>query len=205
MNSDNQCNIFQKQLPTDIKRIKETDFVLVSADKTTNMYKMSVQDYNKLLTENITKTYRKGSKSDIRKTNLEAKSIAKQLKLDSKVEQFANKKSYVTLKDHKDNFLNNPKCRLINPAKSEIGIVSKHFLEKINDNIRGKSELRLWRNMSSVISWFKRIPSKEKSKFIKFDIVDFYPSITEELLMKSLNYAKSIEAIERCKGHHALP
>ena len=48
----------------------------------------------------------------------------------------------------------------------------------------------------SVISWFKQIPIKEKNKFIKFDIVDFYPSITEELLMKSLNYLKSIEAID---------
>ena len=66
---------------------------------------------------------------------MEEKSIAKQLKLDSKIEQFANKKSYITLKDHNDNFLNCPKCRLINPAKSEIGIVSKHYLEKINDNI----------------------------------------------------------------------
>ena len=34
-------NVFQKQLATDIKQINETDFVLVSADKTTNMYKMS--------------------------------------------------------------------------------------------------------------------------------------------------------------------
>ena len=52
-------NVFQKQLATDIKQIKETDFVLVSADKTTNMYIMSVQEYHKLLTENITKTYKK--------------------------------------------------------------------------------------------------------------------------------------------------
>ena len=129
--------------------------------------------------------------------SFEVKSITKQLKLNSKVEQFANKKSYVTLKDHKDKFLNNPKCRLINPAKSKIGIVSKYYLEKINDNIRRKSELRQWRNTSSVISWFKQIPSKEKSQLIKFDIVDFYPSITEELLMKSLNYARSIEAIDK--------
>ena len=46
-----------------------------------------------------------------------------------------------------------------------------------------------WRNMSFFLS-------KEKSEFIKFDIVDFYPSITEELLIKSLNYAKSIKAID---------
>ena len=49
----------------------------------------------------------------------------------------------------------------------------------------------------AVISWFTQIPSKEKSKFIKFDIVDFYPSITEGPLMKSLTYAKSIEAIDK--------
>ena len=34
--SDFRCsrNVFQKQLATDIKQIKETDFVLVSPDKT---------------------------------------------------------------------------------------------------------------------------------------------------------------------------
>ena len=34
-------NVFQKQLATDIKQINKTDFVLVSADKTTNMHKIS--------------------------------------------------------------------------------------------------------------------------------------------------------------------
>ena len=73
---------------------------------------------------------------------MEAKPIVKQLTLDRKIEQFVNEKSYVTLKDHKGNFLNSRKCRLINAAKSEIGIVSKHYLEKLNDNIRMKSELQ---------------------------------------------------------------
>ena len=186
-------NVFQKQLPTDIKQTNKTEFVLVSADKTTNMYKVSVQDYNKLVTENITKTYKKSGKSDIRKINLEARSIAKELKLDSKIEQFENKKAYFILKDHNDNFLNSLKCRLINPAKSEIGITSKHYLEKINDNIRRKSKLQQWRHTSSLIAWFRQISSKEKSRF---DIFDFYLSITEELLMKSVNHAKSIEAID---------
>ena len=34
-------NVFHKHLATDIKQINETNFVLVSADKTTNVYKMS--------------------------------------------------------------------------------------------------------------------------------------------------------------------
>ena len=49
-------NVFHKQLATYMKESSETVFALVSADETKSMYKMSVQDYNKLLTENITKT-----------------------------------------------------------------------------------------------------------------------------------------------------
>ena len=51
-------NAFQKQLSEDIKQMKESNSVYVSAYKTTNMYKLSVDNYNKILTENITKTYK---------------------------------------------------------------------------------------------------------------------------------------------------
>ena len=187
---------FQTQLATDIKKINETTSLIISADKTTNKYNMSVDDYNKLLTENITSAYRKSDEEVVNSINNEAKSIAKNLKIDDRVQQFSRRNSYITIKDHKENFPNTIKCRLINPAKSEIGIISKHYLETINKNIRLKSQANQWRNTSSVISWFKNIPSKEHSKFIKFDIVDFYPSITEELLMKSINYAKSIDTID---------
>ena len=43
--------------------------------------------------------------------------------------------SFVTLKDDKENFQSNPRCRLINPAKSEIGKVSKLFIENINTKV----------------------------------------------------------------------
>ena len=36
---------------------------------------------------------------------------------------------YVTLKDHKPDFINNQTCRLINPCKIEIGIISKNILD----------------------------------------------------------------------------
>ena len=100
----------QKQLSKDIKQMKESNSVYVSADKTTKMYKLPVDNYNKILTENITKTYKKSDPSIVCKINSEAKSIAKKLHLDDRIEQFANKKSYLTLKDHKENFENNPKC-----------------------------------------------------------------------------------------------
>ena len=44
----------------------------------------------------------------------------------------------------------------------------------------------------AVITWFKSIVSKRRSSFIRFYIVDFYPSISEELLARSTNYAKAI-------------
>ena len=62
--------------------------------------------------------------------------------------------------------------------------------------IHKKSQVQQWKNTSTVISWFKNTPSKSRSKFIKFDIADFYPSITEELLSKSLEYARTIKAID---------
>ena len=40
-----------------------------------------------------------------------------------------------------------------------------------------------------VIEWFKKIPNKDKSKFLQFDIDCFYPSITEEALIAALDFA----------------
>ena len=36
-----------------------------------------------------------------------------------------------------------------------------------------------WRNTSIIINWFKNLGNENKQKFIKFDIVEFYPSILE--------------------------
>ena len=98
--------------------------------------------------------------------------------------------SFITLKDHKQNFTNNPKCRLINPAKPELGKVSKMFLEKINKSIRESTKVHQWHNSEDVITWFNDIQSKPTRMFVQFDIVEFYPSITETLLEKSLTFAK---------------
>ena len=96
----------------------------------------------KLLQDNITKSYKKSNVTLIDKINKEAKAIAADLKLDDRIEQFTQHEVFVTLKDHKVNFQNDPKCRLINPAKSEIGIISKHYLELINNKIREKTQIK---------------------------------------------------------------
>ena len=85
-----------------------------------------------------------------------------------------------------------PKYKLVNPAKSEIGIVSKHYIDQTNKSIREKLNVNQWISTQAVITWFKNIKSKRSSSFIKFDIVDIYLSIPKDLLLKAINFAKSI-------------
>ena len=97
---------------------------------------------------------------------------------------------FVTLKDHKTNFQNSPSCRLLNPTKTEIGRISKQILEKIVATVRERTKFNQWKNTASVIDWFKNIVNKKRFSFIVFDICDFYPSISEELLNAALDFAK---------------
>ena len=46
------------------------------------------------------------------------------------------------------------------------------------------------------IEWFKAIKNKAKCRFIKFDITEFYPSISIELLDRSISFGKSLVDIE---------
>ena len=112
------------------------------------------------------------------------------------MECYSDQSAFNTLKDHKANFKNNTKCRLINPSKSEVGLVSKHYLSSIISTVAEKSGVNQWRNTSTVIKWFENLQNKQKRRFIKFDIADFYPSITEHLLERSIEYAKSFATIE---------
>ena len=73
---------------------------------------------------------------------------------------------------------------------SKIGILSKYYLELISSKIRKKSQVNQWRNNKSVIEWFNPIKNKSKSSFIKFDIAEFCPSISKELLSKTIAYAQ---------------
>lgn len=45
-------------------------------------------------------------------------------------------------------------------------------------------------NTQSVTEWFKHISKKSTHSFITFDIVDFYPSISEDLLRQAITSPK---------------
>ena len=192
----NVNNDFLKKLDDDLKEIRKSKNLFIPADKTNNMYEISPNEYEKLLKENITKSYEKCDESIKYNINKEAKGIAVPLGLDARMESYTERNAYVTIKDYKVNFPQNVKCRLINPAKTEVGIISKHFLERIVKDVSTAINVNQWRNTKTVIEWFNNIRSNQKTRFIKFDIVDFYPSISEDLLDKSINFAKSVTNID---------
>ena len=101
----------------------------------------------------------------------------------------------ITLKDHKPDFTSNPSCRLINPSKSETGIISKHILDNINKEVIKATKVNLGKSTPDVIEWFQTIPDKAQHAFVTFDVCDFYPSISEQLLKKALDYASQFTCI----------
>ena len=115
------------------------------------------------------------------------------------MECYASRPAFITLKDQKPNFRNNTKFRLINPAENESGLVSKKHLEKIIANVANTIKVNQLRNTTTVIDWFKLLSQKDKSHFIKFDIAEFYSSISEELLHHSISFSRSITTISNSR------
>ena len=91
--------------------------------------------------------------------NIEAKKIATKLKIDDRVQQFHEAETFITVKDHKDNFPNFSTFRLINPSKSEIGKISKPIPDKINNASVEKTKVTQGKNSANRIKWFKNIPN----------------------------------------------
>ena len=134
-------NNFLSKLKEYVKVINNTKESLVNADKSTNIYKMNKDLYNKYLIENITKTYKKANKHKVNRINSEAKEIAKKLKLDDRIQQLQETEAFILVKDHKEGFPNSPSFRLINPSKSHIGKISKHILDKINKSLLSNTKV----------------------------------------------------------------
>ena len=60
------------------------------------------------------------------------------------------------------------------------------------------TEMNRWKNTVIAINWFNSLKDKHLMKFVMFDIKDFYPSITQDLLNKALNFASEYIYISKC-------
>ena len=55
----------------------------------------------------------------------------------------------------------------------------------------------MWKSTSAVTDWFTRIQRKQQCTFVLFNIVDIYPSISEELLKRALQFASQYTTISQ--------
>ena len=188
---------FQKKLKDDLKAIRNDKKVIVAADKTRNYYRMDKERYKELLNNNITKDYKKVDDKVIKDITRNDQKEALKLEVADRVYCTSKRDSFITIKDHKQNYMNNTKCRLINPCKSEMGMISKQMLSKIITDVKTKSQLHQWKNSDSVIDWFSKLQNKQDLHFIQFDIMNFYGSITPELVNNALVYASQFVDISR--------
>ena len=69
-------------------------------------------------------------------------------------------------------------------------------MKKINQGLIKHPNVNQLKNSSFVIEWLKDIDDKKDCIFIKFDIREFYPSISESIFKKSILFAKE---------HHHIP
>ena len=180
---------FQNRMKEDVRSMRQSEKTLTPADKTSNMYRLTKDEYNQMVKNAVTSKYKKASvkiKDQIEKGSAK---FAKKAGILDRMDQSGSSNCFITLKDHKENFQNNPTTRLINPAKNEIGRISKVILDKINNELKQKLGVNQWKSSQMVIDWFKSIEDKNAHTFIIFDIKDFYPSIKEALLLEALDFA----------------
>ena len=64
-------------------------------------------------------------------------------------------------------------------SQVEIVKVSKQYLSNINSSLRKITGFNQWQNTRFVLDWLNTTPNKQNCKFLKFDIVKYYPLISE--------------------------
>ena len=117
-----------------------------------------------------------------------AKFVTK-LQIVDRLGKIEEKCAYILFKDHKRNFQDKKQIRLINPTKTEAGLVSKDVIQGFTTKLLRSPKYNQWKDSLHTLDWFKNIKNKKRSSFIQFVIIEFYPSNTRELLLKSLNHA----------------
>ena len=58
-----------------------------------------------------------------------------------------------------------------------------------------KTKVNQWKSTKATIDWFKGINDKSRFSFIKFDLDNFYPSITETLFNNAIEFARQHTSI----------
>ena len=109
----------------DIKLINSSRNIFLSAEKTENVYEITKEDYEKIIHENVTKKYKKADMSLPKRINREPRKNAKTFHVADRLATMAKQESFIILIYYKEDYRTNPKYRLLNPTKSQLGKISK--------------------------------------------------------------------------------
>ena len=183
-------NDLQKNLKNVCEEIQREPKLIIPADKTSNFYKIEKEQYEELRQRDVQNCYKKEKIQTFDKINKEHIKIAQKLEIDDRLFRTSQQDCFITLKDHKNNFRENPQVRTLNPAKPELGRVSKKILDGKLEAIRKSSKLNQWKNTQATINWFRKLKNKKNLAFILFDVEKFYPSINQDLLLKALLWCR---------------
>ena len=137
------------------------------------MFKLTKDEYNHL-DNAVTATYKRATEGIEDIMNKEG---MKRADIFDRIEINGTSNCFITLEDHRENFVNHPTTRLINSTKNEIGKISKSILDKINIWLFEKLKLNEWKNTTDFMNWFEKIDKKHLHTFTIFGIKEFYPSI----------------------------
>ena len=191
-----QINNFQKNLKSKISDMTKNDQkVIVKGDKSAHWYNCSKEKYHKVVTTNLRKFYKKEPKNNpkiVSKINENIEHYGAHYNVVDRIRKIKPQDVFITLKDHKVDFERTEPCRLINPTKSDLGVISKFILDRVILDLRDNfsPKINQFKNTDDCINWFKKLGILQRRAFLTFDIVDFYPSITEIILKKALFWAK---------------
>ena len=64
------------------------------------------------------------------------------MKVENKMEKITERSAFISIKGHKENFPNNIQCRLINPARNNLGKVTQNIIGTAVTSIKERSSLK---------------------------------------------------------------
>ena len=94
-----------------ISVLKKSKKLLVFADKTSNIYQIQTDKYNRVTTDEITSTNKNIPDKIGNKVNADGKKIIEYKEIVNRLFVNGRNSCFITLKDHKPHFLNNPRVR----------------------------------------------------------------------------------------------
>ena len=139
-------NPLQDRMRADLEAIRQLENeVIIQSDKTNNFYIMRVDEYQANRDKELMAGYRKVGSEIIEKIDSDAASLVQRINLDDRIEGIAPQPAFLTIKDHKPDFPNKLSFRVINPAKTNVGKISKEVLDRVNAKL-----LRLLKTTSQI-------------------------------------------------------